>query len=260
MPADFEEVISSRFYKPAELWAALGYERSLPYACRSCQHLKAFGQLRPGVTRAQATDDLTSIRADLTRQWPAGPDQREHISIALYALQDVVSGPVKEPLYLLLAAIRFVLLIACANVANLLLARGISRSAKSQWRCGTGCRAWPADPTTGNRKPAALDGRRYRGDGGGSLPPAGRPNSRRWSCRPLPIGIDRWVLGFSAVLSVGTGLLSGLLPALNTTPLRLTSALATDAHGSVGGSSARTDRVWWSSILRWRSSCSLARA
>ena len=65
MPADFEDVVSSRFYKPAELWAALGYDPALPYACRSCQHLKAFGQLRPEVTPAQAAADLTAIRTDL---------------------------------------------------------------------------------------------------------------------------------------------------------------------------------------------------
>ena len=42
---------------PAELWAALGYDVSLPYACRGCQHLKAFGRVRPGVTAAQAGEE-----------------------------------------------------------------------------------------------------------------------------------------------------------------------------------------------------------
>ena len=57
--------------------------------------------------------------------------------------------------------------------------------------------------------------------------------------RAAAIGIDGWVVGFSAALSVVTGLLFGLLPALNTTPLGLTNALASDARGSVGASSRR---------------------
>ena len=71
MPAGFDDVVSGQAYQPAELWAALGYEPSLPYACRSCQHLRAVGRLRPGVTVEQAAGDLSAIRSDLVRAYPS---------------------------------------------------------------------------------------------------------------------------------------------------------------------------------------------
>ena len=57
MPASFEPLISEHFYKRAEMWAPIGYDRSLPYACRDCQHLKAFARLKPGTPGERAFAD-----------------------------------------------------------------------------------------------------------------------------------------------------------------------------------------------------------
>ena len=71
MPRDFQPLVSARYYKPAQLWAPIGYDRSLPYACRSCQHLKAIGRLAPGVSLAQARADLDGVRSRLRAESPS---------------------------------------------------------------------------------------------------------------------------------------------------------------------------------------------
>src|SRR6185295_3744194 len=58
MPASFEPLISERFYRRAEMWALVGYDRSQPFACRSCQHLKAIGRLKAGVPLDAAIRDI----------------------------------------------------------------------------------------------------------------------------------------------------------------------------------------------------------
>ena len=54
LPAAYEPLVSEHFYQRADVWAPLGYDTTMPYACRSCQHLRAMGRLRPGVSIEQA--------------------------------------------------------------------------------------------------------------------------------------------------------------------------------------------------------------
>src|SRR5262245_57510523 len=65
LPPGYEPLVSARYYKPARLWAPIGYDLSLPQACHSCQHLKALGRLAPGVTLVQARSDLDAVRRQL---------------------------------------------------------------------------------------------------------------------------------------------------------------------------------------------------
>ena len=120
MPASFPSLVSARYYAAAEIWAPLGYAVGLGDSCRDCRHLRAFGRLRRGVTPAEAAAEMTSIHGQLRAQYPT---QYEPGSIAVIPLREAIIAGARPQLLLLLGAVVFVLVIACANVANLLLAR-----------------------------------------------------------------------------------------------------------------------------------------
>src|SRR4029077_16011011 len=70
MPPAFEPLISERFYRRADMWALVGYDRSQPFACRGCQHLKAFGRLKAGTSQEAATADINTVHAQVRREHP----------------------------------------------------------------------------------------------------------------------------------------------------------------------------------------------
>ena len=115
----------------AELWAPIAFgERA---TSRGGNSLRVFGRLRPGVTLEQARSDVAAVTARLDREYPG-----TNRDVTLQTLKHKVVGDIQTPLLVLLGAVVFVLLITCANVAHMLLARAASRQKELAIRAALG--------------------------------------------------------------------------------------------------------------------------
>lgn len=186
----------------AERSRAAGYA----YTCH------AIGRLKPGISLARAGDEMARLAAALERQNPGwAPDRM----VQVVSLQDQVVGRAKPWMLMLLWAVVLVLLIACANVANLLLARATTRGRDTAIRAALGASRWRLV-----RKPL-VEGLVLAASGaagGVLLACALIPVLRRWLPFDLPrisdIGMDWRLLGAAAAAAVLTGAVSGLIPGL----------------------------------------------
>src|SRR5436305_444364 len=120
MPRDF--VFPAGTPAP-DLWRPLGTSTAM-FTGRGQRFLDVYGRIAPSFTFAQAATEMRQIAARLEQQYP---DDNTNNSIALIPLREAVAGSVRQPLFVLLGAVLLVLVVACANVASLLLARAATR-------------------------------------------------------------------------------------------------------------------------------------
>ena len=200
---------------------------------RGAHYLNVAGRLRPGVTVAQAEAELKVLAAQLATQYP---DSNKGWGIFMMPLQDYSVRDVRTVLYTLLGAVGCVLLIACANIANLLLARATARHREISIRAALGAsRARLVRQLLTESVLLALCGglagmllARWGLDALLALAPANLP-------RVTDIHLDAGVLVFSLALSVITGLVFGIAPAWLAARADVNEALKQGSRGSTEG-------------------------
>jgi predicted permease len=237
MPGDFRFQESARVYVPIEQ-----FKRGSELRAReSHPGIRVAGRLRPGATLAAAQAELASIAAVLARRYPAANAGHGVRSVAM---KEGEVGYIRPTLLLLAGAVGFVLIIACANAANLLLARSTARKREFAIRAALGARPGRiiaqllTESLLLSLAGAALGLLLARW--GTRLALAAVPQSLP---RAENIGIDPHVLLFTLALSLATGLLFGLAPAFHGSNASPQEFLKEGAPGS-GGGRHRTESIF----------------
>ena len=230
---------STRLLDDSDIWTPLSFDGD-EMKVRRFHFLRAFGRLKPGISLQQARTDLDAVAIGLERQYP---DSNTTWRLRLVPLRDEMLGDVRTPLYVLLGAVAFVLLIACANVANLLLARAAGRQKEIAIRSAMGAR-----PIRLIRQ-LLVESLVLAAAGGGlglllavwgtELLVKLAPDT---ISRAGAIGVDTRVLGFTLVVSLLCGVIFGLAPALQTSRPDLNESLKEGGKGAPSMSHNRTHR------------------
>jgi predicted permease len=205
----------------------------IPNESRSAHNYRPVARLAPGVSVAQAQSEMTGIAARLTEQYPQSNADK---GAAVVPLQEVLVGDTRQTLFVLLAAVAFVLLIACANVANLLLARAAARGRELVVRAavGAGRMRLVRQMLTESAVLALISG-------------VGGVIIARWGVMALlalappdlprldEVTVDMTALAFALGISLAASFIFGLAPAWHVSRVDLADGLRQSGKGSALG-------------------------
>jgi putative ABC transport system permease protein len=231
MPPNFQPLLNPN-NKRVDVWRPLGYAGETPPACRSCRHLRTIGRIRQGVSIAQAQSELATIQQRIEKDHPSDYSSS---GIRLKPLHQQFAGAAQPVLLLLFGAVGFVMLIVCANVANLMLARTASRKKELALRLALGAsRARILKQILTESTLLAVFG--------GGLGVLLAMFGTKWLVSLAPgdiprieqVGFDPVVLAFALGLSLLTSILFGLIPALAAAKTDLQRDLKLGGRGSSG--------------------------